>query len=700
MVFNLEVKTTQVFSKRALGFLWAKRNDLDPGQVKILEALYNNRKKTSLQGSQTILYKLATTNAAKLGYGRLYGQKGSLETLEKECRGTLCKDYYIDIDIVNCHPVLLSQFAKQYYNKNLPYLDQYILNRDEYLAKISDNKDNAKQEFIRILYGGKHSIPFLEPLAKEIRDFTKFLTIQDGYKKLFDAVKHADNIYGTFLSYILQTEERTCMLQMKQSLETRGFSVDVLAYDGVMIRKQDNIHISDSILVDIEHDILQQCKYSVKLAIKPFSFYEITDSGEIAPKVLKSDYLEKKALFEQTYFYYSKENMIGEIQPNGSIDFYNLTHATTYLKTWDFLHGEFMDRTSFLHIWLNDPSRKTIKRITMKPTDDIYTYVQPIRYTYSIDTTDLLDPQPIDDDKYLEIWNTLIDLVANGNNEKRSYLINWFAHCIQKPYDLPGAALILTGEKGVGKDTLIDFFMEYVIGSLYCQNYTKTEQFWEKHDVGRMNKIVIKLEEAVGALNRQNDSAFKARITAKDQTFNFKNGAIITCENYNRYILTTNEANPVRIEKNDRRFVLFAVNPKYLGDKHYWGYVRNHLLTKRAGQVVGKYLESLDIFTFNPRVLPTDEFKDMIIDAEKTSEARFIDAWDGLRCTAVELYDKYCDFCNEHTLVKAPNSRSFGMKLLPFLRDNILKKSISMGYVYFQKINSEVVGTRVGTSRD
>ena len=83
---------------------------------------------------------------------------------------------------------------------------------------------------------------------------------------------------------------------------------------------------------------------------------------EISPNVSKAVYLEKKALFEKQYFYYVERNAIAEIQPDNSLRFYSLSHAKIYLNTWDFVHSGFLDRTSFLNLWLKDPSRRNVKQ--------------------------------------------------------------------------------------------------------------------------------------------------------------------------------------------------------------------------------------------------------------------------------------------------------------------------------------------------
>jgi hypothetical protein len=81
---DYEVQTTQLFNRAALGNLRARRAEFDNNTEKLLNSLSNNRKKGTLQGTQEITYKLARTRAAQLGFGRLYGTKGSLEQLQSE----------------------------------------------------------------------------------------------------------------------------------------------------------------------------------------------------------------------------------------------------------------------------------------------------------------------------------------------------------------------------------------------------------------------------------------------------------------------------------------------------------------------------------------------------------------------------------------------------------------------------------------
>ena len=674
------ITTTQRFSRRGVGFLWNKRSELDPGQVSILNALYNNRKKSQIECEQEIIYRLSKKKAGLLGYGRYYGTKGSLETLEKECRGTVCSEFYHDIDIVNCHPVILSQYAKRFYDRDLPENDYYVDNRDKVLRAISADRNEAKDEVIRILYGGSNRHDITAKLSAEIRAFSRFLSQQPEHKKLFEAVKHEDNIYGSLLSFILQTEERECMLVMKKVLEEDGWSVDVLAYDGVMVRKRNGVELEPS-MRKVEAAIKEQLGYTLRIVDKEFSSFEIPKTEEeIIKGVPLSAYEDMKLRFEETHFFHAPTGQIVEVKEE--LLFMKKEHARDLLNPkWNFKHSDkFADYTPFLDLWLKDPNRLRIDSISLKPSNDPTVFSPPLAWAWK--RCEL----PADAMEYVSMFTTFITTLI-PNQQDRQTLLEWIAHLLQRPFENPKSAIVLVGEKGCGKDTLGDFLCDYIFGQTLAINYEDNEQFWAPHDSGRLNKLLVKVEEADGVYMRKYYSKLKAIITSDTAMFNPKGAKEIRAANYNRFVFTANpEESQIPTEIGERRFTMIYCAPDMVGKlDEVFRPLRSKLFTPEGGRAVAEYLLSIDCGVW-PRVLIASELQIVTAESQESPEDRFIKSWDGVDVSATDLYDLYRDFCSENNLpVYSKNSMSLGKKLIRYIAKGTIKRRMVDGKSLYSK---------------
>jgi hypothetical protein len=109
--------------------------------------------------------KTVTYAPARHGQGRWYAVGGrSLQGFSKRVRHTLSHDecgrcFYHDIDVRNCHPVLLLQLCERHGFSGVSHLRRYVTEREECLQGVMSscgvNRDAAKELFLRLLYGGK-----------------------------------------------------------------------------------------------------------------------------------------------------------------------------------------------------------------------------------------------------------------------------------------------------------------------------------------------------------------------------------------------------------------------------------------------------------------------------------------------------------------------------------------------------------------
>lgn len=95
-------------------------------QIRAILVKYLNR---SVNGTVRVDYK--QTNGGRHNAVRSL----SLQNLKRKVRHTIASEYYVDIDMVNAHPVILSHLChKEGFKSKM--LDDYIKNRETVLKKI------------------------------------------------------------------------------------------------------------------------------------------------------------------------------------------------------------------------------------------------------------------------------------------------------------------------------------------------------------------------------------------------------------------------------------------------------------------------------------------------------------------------------------------------------------------------------------
>ena len=213
----------------------------------------------------------------------------SLQSLPREIRQTICNDYYIDIDIKNCHPVILCQYAEKN-NLSCKQLTKYINNRDYILNKYAEqfnvNKDNIKKSFLSILNGGKRFLKlndndmptYIKKYKDEVIKIQQYIFENEPlYKKLgiINAKKKQDlfkstssNELGSTMNIMLCDIENQILHNMIAYLNNKNIIDNniVLVFDGFQILKESvkdmNIH---DLLIKLEENVKNNMMCGLKI---------------------------------------------------------------------------------------------------------------------------------------------------------------------------------------------------------------------------------------------------------------------------------------------------------------------------------------------------------------------------------------------------------------------------------------------------
>jgi len=147
---------------------------------------------------------------------------------------------------------------------------------------------------------------------------------------------------------------------------------------------------------------------------------------------------------------------------------------------------------------------------------------------------------------------------ANGNEEIYDWVINWFAHNVQKPLVKMSSALVLRGEEGVGKGMVIQKIKQILGNINFCQPTTPNDI------LGNFNSIVDRkaflfLDELVWGGDKEKAGILKKIITEVDGTINEKGIPQRKFQNCYNVAIATNEDWAIPAGNNARRFMMLDV---------------------------------------------------------------------------------------------------------------------------------------------
>ena len=692
---------TQMFNMTKMRLLCDNKGTLiDKGQKVLLKSLRDNRNRQTLTGNINIIYRLTSTKPGEMGFGRYYGQKGSLETIEKDIRGTLAQEFYSDIDIVNCHPTLMVQIAKRL-DIQMPGFEEYNTNRDTIIKTLAAQhncfESTIKDIPIRIAYGG--AIKFdNETKVNELQNLSSFplwAVMKEDIERLYNKLKESDmdskvaelldyckrqknNVKGTFLSLILQTYERNCLEAIVSYFKENGMEVDVLCYDGCMVRSRD---ITDEMLLAAEEAVKEQTGFDIKLKIKPLigiSDEELNINDEVEEEV---EYKNIKAEWETNHFYFKPNNTIVEFVKQ-KYNAYTIDHAMVAFNYLQLSNKKDDKKVLFIKKWLEDPTRRVVDEYVYKYAEDCLPNEATLFTGFAYQNMEECEESA----EAVEKFNEILLNIANNSKEHFDFLTKLFAFRVQKPFEKANICTIFSGSQGVGKDTILEW-MQSVIGRQYCAMYLSDTEFWEKHDTKKEGALMMYLQEAGVGANRANSNALKSRITSPYIDINPKGMKTYKVPNMALYFMTTNESSPIKMEEDDRRYYLLRAGEKNMGNIEFWNHIYGNMNKPEWVYSIGKHLERVDLTGFNANAFPETEERKVLKEMGRCPEKMFLEQfdWEGREFTCSELYKPYKSYCMDNDMQYKISSNSFGRELTKYLNKLLYRRNAAGVSKYYKK---------------
>lgn len=215
-------------------------------------------------------------------------------------------------------------------------------------------------------------------------------------------------------------------------------------------------------------------------------------------------------------------------------------------------------------------------------------------------------------------------VLANNQEERYKYILDWLAHIIQRPNQKTTKLLIFKSLPGTGKNIFFNWFRSSIIGREYSTEISKLENITSKFNAAAEKKVFITLNEIKNINKRNDDSNELKNIIDGDIIQLEKKGQdAIEIEDFANYVLFTNEHCPIKITEGDRRYVVYKCSTYGLErkDNHYF----TNLLTDmdKYSNLFYTYLVNRDISDFDISYCPMTKEKQLLMSYVSPPIVRF-----------------------------------------------------------------------------
>jgi hypothetical protein len=313
----------------------------------------------------------------------------------------------------------------------------------------------------------------LARIELEIKAITNY--VWSEYQQYQSLVKRKDNPKASLLALILQTEERKCILALDDYMKSQGRSMDIIIHDGGEVRKLPEETKFPVELRGGEEAIYKATGYRMVLANKPFRHnFVFPQKAKLVGNIPHDVYTKLKDEFEKDHFYLRSTNTVCEVNATG-IEQFPVKHATVafagkyqYSYTND---KQELKQHDLISAWLVDPDRRQYDRLVFRPDgkcepNEFNSYNGYAAAKYAKGDSGRIEEAN-------KLLTEIILNLANGSAESANYIHSWICDLFQNPASRPGVALILSGEQGVGKDTL-GTLIGRLVGRKYYGHFSST----------------------------------------------------------------------------------------------------------------------------------------------------------------------------------------------------------------------------------
>jgi putative DNA primase/helicase len=201
-----------------------------------------------------------------------------------------------------------------------------------------------------------------------------------------------------------------------------------------------------------------------------------------------------------------------------------------------------------------------------------------------------------------------IKVLCNNDEVVYDYFIKWIAQMIQYPEVKTNCPTFISKE-GAGKGSLMRLFEKMLGSSKVFETTNPSRDIWGDFNGRMANTFLINLNELSKKETLEAEGKIKGLVTDPILTINNKGSNQFDIQSYHRFIISTNNEEPINTNKDDRRKFIIRCSDELIGNKEYFNTLYEHLNNVDCVKTCYEYFKSIaDMDQFNKIPVPITEY--------------------------------------------------------------------------------------------